>query len=233
MPTPIESMRIVSAKLEKLNLPFAFVGGAVIVLLVDQPTLLDIRPTKDVDVIIEVGTLAELYALENPLRSIGFRHDVSEGAPICRWIVEGCKVDLMPVELMPLGMTSNWFSEALKLSETQDLGEGKSVQIITAPFFIATKLEAFKNRGEEDFYGSHDLEDIITLLDGRATIIQEITTTLHKVRNFIASEFQKMLGEPDFHDAFPGHLSALSKQRVALVMERIVAIAALSEQDIE
>lgn len=32
MPTPIESMRIVSAKLEKLNLPFAFVGGAVIVL---------------------------------------------------------------------------------------------------------------------------------------------------------------------------------------------------------
>ena len=39
--------------------------------------------------------------------------------------------------------------------------------MVTAPYFMATKIEAFYGRGGDDFLGSHDMEDIITVIDGR------------------------------------------------------------------
>lgn len=43
-------------------------------------------------------TLGELYQLEEKLRAAGFRNDTKEGAPICRWVVSGVTVDVMPTE---------------------------------------------------------------------------------------------------------------------------------------
>jgi len=228
MPSPIESMRIVAKRLEPLDVPFAFVGGAVVCLLVDDPNLVEIRPTKDVDVIVEVVTLSGYYALEERLRAVGFQHDQSEGAPICRWIVDGCRVDVMPINSF-LGMNSKWFAEAIEYSKAVDLREECTARVITPPLFLATKLEAFKDRGKGDFYASHDLEDIITIMDGRASIVEEIASLPPPIREFIANQFNRFLDEPDFHDAFPGHLSGISgaRQRADLVKSRFVAIAAL------
>jgi hypothetical protein len=75
-------MRIVATRLQAADVPFAFVGGAVVCVLVDDPTLTEIRPTKDVDVIVEILTRVDYYALEERLRAAGFQHDISEGAPI-------------------------------------------------------------------------------------------------------------------------------------------------------
>ena len=110
-----------------------------------------------------------------------------------------------------------------------DLGGGRFARVIGPALFLATKLEAFEDRGKGDFYGSHDLEDIITLLDGRATIVQEVSSASDDVRRFIAGKFQNALKESDFLDAFPGHLSGMSgsRQRASMVMERVIAIAAL------
>jgi len=83
---PLEEMRIVASRLKPLNVPFAFVGGAVMCLLVDHPELTDFRRTKDVDVVVAAITYFEFAALEARLREAGFQHDTSEGAPICRWI---------------------------------------------------------------------------------------------------------------------------------------------------
>ena len=74
--------------------------------LVDHPEVTEFRPTKDVDAIVEVLSYAEFSALEDWLRNAGFQHDTSEGAPICRWIIEGCRVDIMPIDSQPLGMNS-------------------------------------------------------------------------------------------------------------------------------
>ena len=73
-------------KLEELPRRFVLLGGAIVGLLVDHPELLDFRPTKDVDVLVEVATRLEYSRLEEELRAHGFRHDISEGAPICRWV---------------------------------------------------------------------------------------------------------------------------------------------------
>src|SRR5581483_5170708 len=158
MPTPLESIRIVARRLDPLNVPYAFVGGAVVCLLVDHPELTEVRPTKDVDVIVEIMSYAEFSAFEDRLRAAGFRHDTSEGAPMCRWIVEDCRVDVMPISSAALGMNSKWFPESLHSAETADIGENCKAKLITPALFLATKLEAFKDRGKEDYYASHDLE---------------------------------------------------------------------------
>src|SRR6266550_8944884 len=144
MPTPIESMRLVAQELESVGLSFAFVGGCAVWLLVDRPDLTDFRPTEDVDVIIEVVTLGELYKLEEQLRAAGFQHDTSEGAPICRWIVEGCLVDIMPIDSRPLGMNSRWFREALESAQPVALGQNVEAKVVTRPIFVATKRQLSK-----------------------------------------------------------------------------------------
>ncbi len=229
MPTPIEAMRIVAKRLQSIDVPFAFVGGAVIGVLVDRPELTEIRPTKDLDVIVEIATLVDYYALEERLRSSGFQHDTAEGAPICRWIIDECRVDVMPTTSAPLGMNSKWFPEALATAQTRDLGEGCSANVILPALFLATKLEAFKDRGHEDYYASHDLEDIITLVDGRASIVGDVIDSPEPIRGFVGACVSEILRQPDFQDAFPGHLSALSRTRAPLVRGRLQAIADLGK----
>ena len=220
-------MRLVAKRLGPLDVPFVFVGGAVMPFLVDQPELTEFRPTKDVDVIVKVVTYQEFSKLEARLRLVDFRHDSSEGAPICRWIVDECLVDVMPMDSALLGMNSKWFPEALDLAELADLGENCSAKVVSPPVFLATKLEAFKDRGKGDFYGSHDLEDIITLIDGRATIVKEVYAAPEAIRDFIGSSFEKLLNSVDFRDAFPGHLSGLTgaRERAELVLRRFEAIS--------
>ena len=41
MPAQLESIRIVARRLEPLEVPFAFLGGAVVCLLVDRPDLME------------------------------------------------------------------------------------------------------------------------------------------------------------------------------------------------
>jgi predicted nucleotidyltransferase len=225
MPAPREEMQIVARRLAPLNVPFAFVGGAVMCLLVDHPEVTQFRSTKDVDVVVEIITYSQLAQLEERLRLNGFKNDTSQGAPICRWIVDGCKVDIMPAEPANLGMNTRWFPEVLKTAEYKDLGGGVSAMVVSPPLFLATKIEAFKDRGKGDYYGSHDLEDIVTLVDGCESIVAQVGQSEPVVKIFISNAFRKMLIHPDFRDALPGHQP--EKARVPIVTDRFKAIAEL------
>ena len=63
---------------------------------------------------------------------------------------------------------------------------GRSIHVITAPFFLATKMEAFRGRGKMDFQASHDLEDFVAVLEGRETVVQEIAGSPQDVRDYLA-----------------------------------------------
>jgi len=53
---------------------------------------------------------------------------------------------------------------------------------------VATKLEAFHGRGSSDVTASHDLEDILTVVDDRPELVSEIGAAEPEVRAFIAGE---------------------------------------------
>ena len=164
--TTIESMRVVGRHFNELRVPFAFLGAGVLPLLVENAELVEIRPTKDIDLSVELATLGEYYQLEERLRGRGFLNDTREGAPICRWVIEGVTADVMPTKESVLGMASDWFEEAVKNPESIDLGGGVVCPVVSRPYFLATKLAAYRDRGAKDPILSKDLEDIVTLFDG-------------------------------------------------------------------
>ena len=71
MTVPAE-MATVARYLGDLRERVVFVGGMIRPLLITDPAVEAARPTKDVDLIVDVGSRVELYALEARLRSLGF-----------------------------------------------------------------------------------------------------------------------------------------------------------------
>ena len=156
------AMRAVAERLDRVGLPYAFVGGSVVNLLIDHPELTPARPTDDVDVIIELISGARYSDIEAKLRDVGFSHDMRQGAPKCRWILGGLTVDIMPTDGASLGLNTAWFAEALATSSVQTVAHSE-FRIVSPVAFLATKYTAFLDRGDHDYYGSHDLEDFMTV----------------------------------------------------------------------
>jgi hypothetical protein len=196
-------------------------------LLVTDPAAGGGRPTDDVDLIVDVPTDVAYYALNKTLRDQDFREANEEGAPLCRWIVEGVRVDIMPVDPAILGFSNVWYYGAHGSSLAIDAADGP-IHILDGPHFCASKLEAFFSRGEEDLY-HHDLEDFIAIVDGRPALIEEIAASPPSLREFLARETAGLLAREVFVEALPGHLDAdeASQARLPLVMSRLRAIAAL------
>jgi hypothetical protein len=102
----------------------AFIGGSVVGLYASDLAALDIRPTFDVDCVIELSSRIEHSRLEENLQTKGFIHDTSIGAPICRWIYNGVKVDIMPSDSTILGFSNQWYVEGIENKITKILPDG-------------------------------------------------------------------------------------------------------------
>ncbi|MFY3744882.1 hypothetical protein ACOQFB_13305 [Anaeromyxobacter sp. Red801] len=205
-----------------------FVGGAVVDLFIIDPAAPRPRFTEDVDVVVEVTTYAAWAELGTRLRALGFREDRREGAPLCRWLVGDLVIDVMPALARVLGFTNRWYRQAKKECEERELPGGVRIRAVTAPLFIATKVEAFSSRGRGDFVASHDLEDIVAVADGRPTLADEVQRAPAQLRRFLASTMRRWLDDPQFLAAVPGHLpgDSASQARAPFVVERLRAIAA-------
>ena len=139
----IENIRRVAHKLGPLRERAVFLGGSVTALLITDPGAPDVRPTKDVDAVVQTASLAESIRLDEELRELGFQHCMDPGAPICRWIVDGCLVDIVPVGVGINAYNDHWSPAAIEQSERLELEEGLTIRHVSAPYFVAIKLETF------------------------------------------------------------------------------------------
>jgi predicted nucleotidyltransferase len=225
-------VKLVAHRLDKLRDKVVFLGGAVTDFLITDPAAPSVRPTKDVDIIVEVASRRDYYDLRDHLVELGFKEDPEEGAPLCRWKIDDVTVDIMPTQGEILGFSNKWHKAAVQTAVTTEVAEGLSILLVTAPCFLATKLEAFTNRGREDFMGSHDLEDVITILDGRPEVIDEIGRSPQDVKDFLVEAFRALLKKQEFQEALQGHLppDRASQERVPILVERIRKIVDLQER---
>jgi hypothetical protein len=207
-----------------------FVGGCAVDLLVDDNAADNIRITGDVDVIAEITSISEYYLLIEELRSLGFSEVIpteSSPAPICRLSYRNMLLDVMPTDDSVLGFSNIWYLPAVKNSTQVELEKELTIRVITPAYFIATKLVAFRGRGEGDYY-CHDMEDIITIFNGKSTIVSDIECSDSDVRRFISDEFSKLIKDINFKfTCIAGHLSREDKRRVDLVYERIRSVAVI------
>src|SRR5258708_1365535 len=153
----LDQLKTAAEALRPLLGELVFVGGCVTGLLITDEAAGDPRSTLDVDAIAEITSYVEYAEFGNRLRALGFREDTREDAPLCRSIHRRTTLDVMPLDEKILGFSNRWYKSAMKSSVMQKLSSNLEIRVVTAPLFIATKLEAFKGRGKGDFFGSHDL----------------------------------------------------------------------------
>jgi predicted nucleotidyltransferase len=228
-PPNLGAMRAVADRLDRLGLEYAFVGGSIVNLILDYPELAPVRPTDDVDVIIETVTSQRYSDLEEQLRGTGFSHDVREHAPKCRWLLGDLTVDIMPTDGAALGLNTAWFKEALATATVQEVAHTK-LRLISPVAFLATKYEAFSDRGGGDFKGSPDLEDFVAVVDGRENIAAEIDRAPAGMRLYIIDAVRRLMANDEFGEALPGQLPSdrASQGRLPGLRQKLKAIAALA-----
>ena len=223
----LEMLEVTVACLGPLVDDLVFLGGCAAGLLITDTAAPPVRATRDVDVITGAGSLADYYRLSEKLRSRGFVEDTGDEAPICRWKIKNIVLDVMPTNPELLGFGNQWYRPAVEHAQLVTLPSGAKIRMVTGPFFLATKLEAFDGRGKGDYMASHDMEDIISVIDGRPELVAELKSSSNELRCYLAKRFRGLLGIEGFVDSLPAHLpgDAASQARLPMVIERIEAIA--------
>lgn len=226
----IELLADVAEALGDLLEKLVFVGGCATGLLITDPAASSVRATYDVDAIVAAVSLQEYHRLGRKLCERGFSQPLEEGEPPFRWMFAGMKLDVMPIDEKVLGFSNRWYESALGEALTVRLRAGLDIRLITAPYFLATKLDAFEDRGRGDYLESHDLEDVLSVVDGRPEIVDEIAAAPASLRNYVADVFARLTSDAGFLNALPGLVSDRGSPavRMPLVLGRLEQIAGLS-----
>lgn len=226
----LEILELAVSQLGHLADEMVFLGGCATGLLVTDSAAPPIRVTQDVDAIVQVVSRAEYYRLSDRLRGKGFKEDMGHSAPICRWVTDNITLDVMPTNADILGFGSQWYVPAIEKAEQLELPSGKLIKMVSTPYFLITKLEAYDGRGSGDYLLSHDIEDIVAVLDGRPTIIDELKKSEPELVIELAGRFKALEKDSHFMDAISGHMptDATSQARVQIVQNTIKAIVELS-----
>lgn len=211
-----------------MGLHYAFAGGSIVNLLLDDPGLWPARPTDDIDVILEVVAAGRYSEVEARIRDLGFNHDVREGAPLCRWVLDSLTVDIMPTDGAFLGLNTAWFREALATASEREFAHTR-LKLVSPVGFLATKHVAFLDRGNGDYHASHDLEDFITVIDGRENIVAEVDQAPIELRRYVIGAVQTLIAAREFDEALPGQIppDQASQQRLPSLRRKLRDIAAL------
>lgn len=200
-------LEAVASALGDLLPKVTFVGGGATILLVDEAAHFGVRKTDDVDVIVDIATLIEYHKFGEELRAHGFREDTD--GPICRWIIDTeagkVKLDVMPTDEKILGFSNRWYKDANKKSIEISLPSGTVIRVVSPAYFIATKFEAFAGRGNGDYF-SHDLEDIILVMENRERLIFDLMDSADELKQYFSEQASALLND-NFLNVLPGLLN--------------------------
>ena len=214
-------VKAVAQALSELNETIVFVGGATVALYAGAAAP-EVRPTDDVDVVIELASYSDYARLDERLREIGFINEITLGV-ICRYTIQGIVVDIMPTEPGIIGFSNRWYPEGFQNAVICQLEEGYEISIFSLPYFIASKWEAFKNRGKLDFRGSSDFEDIVYVLENADALKQKLTNAPENVKNYLKQEISYWINKPEFEEGLYCHIERGSSANKVLEMIAILA----------
>ncbi len=221
----IELLELGAAALEPVLDNVVFLGGASVALWITDPGAPPVRPTKDVDVVVEVATRSAFHAFEERLRSLRFSEDQTDGI-VCRWRHRDYDLilDAMPSNPGILGFENRWQGLSIPHAISRQLPSGANIRAAPPVFLLATKIEAFKGRGHGDFLASRDLADIIAPVDGRAELVDEAAGAPSDLRAYLTEEIAILVAELRFPEGVSASLraDAASQARAdAVVLPRL------------
>jgi len=213
---------------EELRARLVFVGGCTTAFFVtDAATLEDVRATDDVDLVVDLAGYPAWVRLQDDLRERGFQESAEEDLT-CRMRLGALNVDFMPDDPDIIGFSNRWYRLGMETSVEQALTDRLTIRLFTPALFLAAKLEAWRGRGGGDMLMSRDLEDILLVVDGRPSLIDEVRAADPNVRAFIAAEITALMEGRDYEyllvDAIRGPVG-----RTDIVHRRLVELATGSD----
>lgn len=215
-------MAEVAEALKEIKEQVVFVGGAIVSLYTDDPAADEIRPTKDIDLTVQIHNLVHWENLQERLSGIGFYPD-PHGQSICSYRYKNIPVDIMSTDDGPFGPSNRWYREGFKNLWTTR-AKTQEIQIFSGPCYLATKFEAFNNRGK-DYRTSHDIEDIINILDNRTSIVEEILKAQQNILQFLQEQFQQIIQKGLLDEVLLAHIHPLmQEERMELIKEKLEQI---------
>lgn len=207
-----EMLKFTCEKLEELTSEVVFVGGATTCLYVDEEIADEIRPTEDVDCTIEITNKTEYDKFQLRLRTKGFSHDTSKGAPVCRFKYHDLLVlDVMPNDASILGFSNSWYKEGILNKASKKIAD-KELFVFSLPYFLASKFEAYQGRGKNDPRYSSDLEDIILVIDGIRDFDISKYNLNKKLKEYLSEMAQLCLNDKFLIEAIGGFLGNNSEK---------------------
>ncbi|MGK0379358.1 MAG: putative nucleotidyltransferase [Patiriisocius sp.] len=214
----------VAKALQELKEEIVFVGGAIISLYTDDPAADEIRPTQDVDMTLNIINLGHWEKIQTQLRQLGF-HSNPFGKAICSYLYKDIPVDIMAAEDGPMGPSNSWYKIGFENLQTVKVKD-QEIKILSAPCYLATKFEAFNGRGT-DLRTSHDIEDIIYVLDNRINIVEEIKQDDPRIQDFLREQLNSISKKGMLSEVLIAHIHPLIiAERMPIVEEKINQITA-------
>ncbi len=221
----LDQLEDVAEALGPLMDELCLVGGCAAGLLISDPGASPIRPTEDVDLIVEAVQYATYQRFCGRLADRGFSQHPASGDPICRWRRGELVVDIMPLDETILGFSNRWYVSAFEARQVVKLSRGSRIQHIDAPHFLATKLAAFESRGEGDYVTSHDLEDLIRVIDGRPQVVGEVAASTKDLRTYVSAGIRAIKADHLFSEALPAYFDD-GPERARIIDGRLAALCA-------
>jgi predicted nucleotidyltransferase len=193
-----------------------FVGGGTVSLYADRAAP-EIRETKDVDIVVQIASRLDFHEIEKRLWKLGFQNDTNSKF-IGRYLLSDIIVDVMPTDELVLGFLNKWYIKGFETAIDYVIDDQRIIKIFTASYFIASKIDAFKNRGNDDGRTSSDFEDIVFILENRSSIWKEMNNTEPHVRDYLLNEFTNFNNNPHIEEWVGSHSSFYSPPSVYFIM---------------
>lgn len=219
----MQRIETIAEALGDLNEDSIFIGGACVQFYVENKDIVIFRPTMDIDLTIKAYTYKDFNDYNTKLSALKFTHDTSRGAPLIRWKYRDITVDIIPDKASIVGFREiQWFAEGRKCPIIHELPSGRKINLLSLPFFLATKFEASDDRGKKDYLTDSDIEDIITILDGREDF-ENILIAGGTVKTYLDQKFYLLLNDKSFKSLLPHIIGydETSAERAKIVTNKI------------
>jgi hypothetical protein len=124
----------------------------------------------------------------------------------------------MPSDGSILGFKNQWYPDGCRNAIEFHINETDRIKIFSAVYFLASKLNAFNDRGNNDGRTSSDFEDIVYILNNRSTIWDEMENASREVKRYLKFEFTRLINEQYFDEWISVHLEYSEQRRVGYII---------------
>ncbi|PCI97559.1 MAG: hypothetical protein COB15_07580 [Flavobacteriales bacterium] len=215
----------VALALGELNKDVIFVGGAVVSLYVTDAGAEQPRPTKDIDISVQISSYSEMNKLREELANKKI-YPATTSTVMYRYTLEDILIDFIPYEATSLGPTNKWLKPGFEKAYPVTIGKTE-IKILPVSLFLATKWEAYNNRGSDPRM-SHDFEDIIYVIDNNVDLIEDVIKADKNVQDYLKLMSTEILSHSSRNEIIECHINPFTaEERRGFVIGKLELIATI------